>query len=324
MQYRTLGRTNEKISEIGHGTWGMGSMWGERDDEKAIQALKLGLEKGINFIDTAWVYGEGHSERLISKVVKETGARPFIATKCPPKNRAWPAKEGVRAQEVFPGDYLIQMTEISLKNLNTDCIDLQQLHVWNDAWLEQGDWIDAVERLKAQGKIRYFGVSLNNHQPDTGLRLVASGLVDTIQVIYNLFDQTPRERLFPLCKREQVGVIVRVPLDEGGLSGTLTPQTKFQKGDWRRHYFTGDRLQQTCEHAEQFQFLVHPPFKTLAQAANKFCLEEPAVSTVIPGMRTIAHVEENMAVSDMKGFSEEELQKAYTLAWPRNFYPRHG
>ncbi len=324
MKYRLFGRTNVTVSEIGHGTWAMGNMWGPRDDEQAIKALQLGLEKGINFIDTAWIYGDGHSEQLIGRVVQETGKRPFIATKCPPKNRAWPAKEGVRAQEVFPADYLIQMTESSLKNLKTECIDLQQLHVWNDSWLEQGDWIDAVEKLKNQGKIKHFGISLNDHQPDSGLRVVASGLIDSIQVIYNLFDQTPSERLFPLCQRNQVGVIVRVPLDEGGLSGTLTPQTEFVKGDWRREYFKGDKLRETCEHAEQFRFLIRPPFNSLAQVALKFCLENPAVSTVIPGMRTTSHVEENISVSEMEGFSDEELQKIYSLSWPRNFYPKHG
>ncbi|MCE9624371.1 MAG: aldo/keto reductase [Deltaproteobacteria bacterium] len=323
MRYRTFGRSGLPVSEIGHGTWAMGTMWGPRDDASALEALSFGFERGINFIDTAWVYGNGHSERLIAKALKESGEKAFIATKCPPKNRAWPAKPGVPAQEVFPADYLIEMTETSLKNLETDCVDLQQLHVWDDAWLEQGDWQEAVAKLKAQGKIRFFGVSLNDHQPDSGLRLVESGLVDSVQVIYNLFDQTPRERLLPLCREKQVGVIVRVPLDEGGLSGTLTPETRFGKGDWRVHYFKGDRLKETCERAKGFSFLVRPPIQSIAQAALKFCLSDPAVSTVIPGMRSVKHVEANTEVSDLEGFSEEELKKAYAMAWPRNYYPSY-
>ncbi len=324
MKYRTLGRTGVKVSEIGHGTWAMGNMWGPRDDVSALAALGRGIELGINFIDTAWIYGDGHSERLVGQTLKKFPQKIFVATKCPPQNRTWPAKPGVPAAEVFPGKYLIEMTEKSLKNLATDCIDLQQLHVWQEAWLSQGDWIDAVEKLKQQGKIRYFGVSLNDHQANSGGKLVESGLVDSIQVIFNLFDQTPREKLFPLCLEKKVGVIARVPFDEGGLTGALTPQTQFAKGDWRIQYFKGERLKETCERAEKFKFLVRSEIKSLAQAALKFCLSEPAVSTVIPGMRTEEHVEADVAVSDFPEFSSEELKKAHALSWPRNFYPAYG
>lgn len=322
MKYRSLGRSAEQVSEIGHGTWAMGNMWGPRDDATALAALARGIEGGVNFIDTAWVYGDGHSERLVGQTLKKFPQKIFVATKCPPKNRRWPAKAGIPLKEVFPGDYLIQMTEASLKNLNVDCVDLQQLHVWNDEWLQEGDWQEAVARLKQQGKIRYFGVSLNDHEPDSGLRLVASGLVDSVQVIFNLFDQSPRERLFPLCREKNVGVIVRVPFDEGGLTGTLTPDTRFSKGDWRIHYFKGERLKETCERAAQFQFMLRGEIQTPAQAALKFCLSEPAVSTVIPGMRQLAHVEANLAVSEFPDFSPEELKRAHALSWPRNFYPQ--
>lgn len=325
MQYRNLGRTGVKVSEIGHGTWAMGFMWGERKDPESLSALRRGLELGINFIDTAYLYGPGHSERLIGQVLKETVVKPFVATKCPPDPiKAWPPKPGTPADEAFRAEHLIATTEKSLKNLGVDCLDLQQLHVWRPEWLGQGGWLEAVEQLKQQGKIRYFGVSLNDHDADSGLELVASGLVDTIQVIFNLFEQRPREKLFPLCLKHKVGVIVRVPLDEGGLSGKLSPETKFPKGDWRVKYFTGDRLRETCEHAAQFNFLLNEERKTLAQAALKFCLSEPAVSTVIVGMRSPAHVEENVAVSEMTDFTSEELEKIYSLAWPRNFYPSFG
>jgi len=324
MKYRKLGKTKVEVSEIGHGTWAMGTMWGARDDANAFQALKRGIEGGINFWDTAWIYGDGHSERLIGKALKETGAKVFVATKCPPKNRAWPAKATVPVGEVFPGSYLTEMTEQSLKNLGCECLDLQQLHVWDDQWLEQGDWREAVDKLKSQGKIRHFGVSLNDHQAENGLKLVQSGLVDSVQVIFNLFDQRPREKLFPLCKEKDVGVIVRVPLDEGGLSGSLTADTKFEKGDWRVHYFKGDKLNQTVEHAEGFRFLQREDLPNLAAVALKFCLSEPAVSTVIPGMRKLKNVESNLSVSEARDFSPAELEKAHALAWPRNFYPSFG
>jgi len=325
MKYRTLGKTKLKISEMGHGTWAMGFMWGPRDDGQALAALKKGLERGINFIDTAYLYGDGHSEKLIGQVLKETGAKATVASKCPPNIKSWPPKPGTTAQEAFSGDYLTRMTELSLKNLGTEVLDLQQLHVWRPEWLDQGDWLEAVDRLKSQGKIHYFGVSLNDHDPDSGLELVKSGLVDTIQVIFNLFDQNPRKKLFPLCEENNVGVIVRVPLDEGGLSGKLTPGTEFIKGDWRaKYYFKGDRLRETWERAQKFSFLVQGEIKSLAQAALKFCLSEPAVSTVLAGMRRIEHVEENIRVSELPEFSPEALQRAHNLAWPRNYYPQWG
>lgn len=323
MRLRAFGGAGPQVSELGHGTWAMGSMWGSRDDTEALKALRRGLELGIHFWDTAFVYGKGHSERLLGRAIKEYGAKPFVATKCPPKSGGWPPKPGTPAAAAFPASHLIEMTETSLKNLGQETLDLQQLHVWNDEWLHHGDWLETLRKLKDQGKIKYFGVSLNDHQPDNGLKLVASGLVDSVQVIYNLFDQRAREKLFPLCREKGVAVIVRVPLDEGGLSGTLSPETSFAKGDWRSHYFKEDRVIETYAHAKAFDFLVRAPYKSLAQAAIKFCLMEPAVSTVLVGMRSVKHVEANVEVSEFEGFSEEELKKVYTLAWPRNYYPSH-
>jgi aryl-alcohol dehydrogenase-like predicted oxidoreductase len=321
MKYRSLGKTGVEVSEIGHGTWAMGFMWGERKDPEAKAALRRGMELGINFIDTAYLYGQGHSERLIGEMMREMGQRPFIATKIPPNIKDWPPKPGTPAQQAFSGEYLIEITERSLKNLGVDSIDLQQLHVWRPEWLGQGDWLDAVEKLKSQGKIRFFGVSLNDHDADSGLEVVASGLIDSVQVIFNLFEQRPRENLFPACLKHGVGVIARVPLDEGGLSGSLQVGMKFPKGDWRSHYFKGDRIQETLKHAEQFVFLIEGPIRSLPEAALKFCLSEPAVSTVIPGMRTVRHVEANAVVSEFPDFNAAALSRAHQLAWPRNFYP---
>jgi aryl-alcohol dehydrogenase-like predicted oxidoreductase len=324
MKYRPFGKTGIQVSEIGHGTWAMGFMWGERKDPEAKAALRRGLELGINFIDTAYLYGNGHSEQLIGEVMRETGQRPFVATKVPPNIKEWPPKPGTPPEQAFAASYLIDITERSLKNLGVECIVLQQLHVWRPEWLGRGDWLGAVEKLKTQGKIRFFGVSLNDHDADSGLELVASGLVDSVQVIFNLFEQRPREKLFPACIRHGVGVIARVPLDEGGLSGALQEGMKFPKGDWRAHYFKGDRIRETMERAKQFEFLMEGSMALLPQAALKFCLSEPAVSTVIPGMRTVDHVAANVLVPEFPDFSVSTLARIHALSWPRNFYPSFG
>ncbi len=320
MKYRKFGRTGLELSEIGHGTWGMGSMWGPRDDRAAIDALTRSLELGVNFFDTAIVYGEGHSEGLIASTFKETKKKCFVATKIPPKNREWPGRHNVDVSETFPADHIISCTEQSLKSLRMDCVDLQQLHVWSDTWLENTDWLSAVEKLKAEGKIKYFGVSINDHEPNTALKMVSSGIIDSVQVIYNIFDQAPAEKLFPLCQEKNVAVIVRVPFDEGSLAGKLTPDTEFHKKDWRRHYFKGDRLKETCARVDKLSFLVRDEIKNMAQAALKYCLSHPAVSTVIPGMRTIPHVEDCCSVSDGILLKETELKELENHAWDRNFY----
>ncbi len=321
MLTRTFGKTAQKISEIGHGTWSMGNMWGAKDDAEAIRALTRSLDLGVTFIDTAYVYGDGHSEKLIAKTFKETGRKVFVATKVPPKNFQWPARAQVPVNEAFPEDHIIKFTETSLKNLNTDCLDLQQLHVWHDNWLTQNDWPVVIEKLKRSGKIRFFGISINDNAPDTALKMVESGLIDSVQVIYNIFDQQPEEKLFPLCQKMKVGVIVRVPLDEGSLTGNLRNDTVFSKGDWRSNYFTKERLPETVERVENLKFLIRDEIKTMTAAALKFCLSHPAVSTVIPGMRKVSHVEENVTVSDGKLLDTKELQDLKKHAWPRNFYP---
>ncbi len=322
MRSRLFGATGVSVSEIGFGTWGFGGMWGPRDDGAAVEALNFALDLGVNFFDTAAVYGEGHSETLIGNVLRKRKRRDqsFIATKVPPKDFQWPAKAGSDVSKIFPGEWIRSFTEKSLKHLQTDVIDLQQLHVWAANWQNQGDWLQELQKLKQEGKIRFIGISLNDHEPDTGLELVRSGVVDSIQVIFNLFDQTPAERLLPLCREKNVAVIARVPFDEGGLTGTLTPETEFPKKDWRRHYFSGNRLKETCERAEKLKVFLKEEAQTLTELALRFCLSHPAVSTVIPGMRRREHVGKNCAVSDGKALSEKTLEALKTHAWQRNFY----
>ena len=316
------------VSEIGFGGWGIGkSWWGPTEDHTSLEALRTAFEGSVNFFDTATVYGEGHSEGLIAKVFQGQGLQvghtdqAFVATKVPPKNMGWPANPATPISEAFPTDWVITSTERSLKKLGTDCVDIQQLHVWTDSWIDCDEWKRAVVRLKQEGKIRFFGVSVNDYEPESVLKLVASGLIDTIQVIYNLFEQAPADKLFPLCEKHHVGVIVRVPFDEGSLTGTFTEKTLFPKGDFRRAFFGNGRLQEVLSRVERLkEDLPSEDQDPLSQAALKFCLSHPAVSRVIPGMRRPEHVLKNLAVSGKGIYSAEQLALLKKHIWQRNFY----
>jgi aryl-alcohol dehydrogenase-like predicted oxidoreductase len=321
MEYRALGQTGLNISEIGYGAWGIGgSMWQDSNDDESFRALHRAIDLGLNFIDTALVYGDGHSENIIGKVIKERKERLYVTSKIPPKNRKWPAVPGTTLREVFPFDHIITCTETSLKNLGVDTIDVQQFHVWDDAWTSDTEWQDAVAALKEQGKIRFFGISLNNHEPDNALKVAASGLVDSFQVIYNIYDQTPENNLFPLCLKNKIGIIVRVPLDEGGLSGNISAETIFPKGDFRNSYFRNDRKKQVAAHTDALRKLLGKEAATLPELALRFCLHHPAVSTVIPGMRSIKNVEANCMLSDGRKLSQTLLDELRSHTWDRDFY----
>ena len=319
MQYRQLGKSGIEVSEIGFGAWGIGGGWGERDDGAALAALERALELGVNFIDTALGYGEGHSEQLVGQAVRASGKEVVVATKVPPKNRTWPAQKGSTLSETFPKDYVLECTDKSLENLDVERVDVLQFHVWDDAWTEQDEWRETVQELKSSGRVRAFGLSINDHEPDNALAALETGLVDSVQVIYNIFDQSPQERLLPTCDRLGVGVIVRVALDEGGLTGAITPETEFEEGDWRADYFKGDRKRQVYERTQALGFLTEDG-SSLAEAALRFVLSHPAVSTVIPGMRSPGRVEQNVRVSDGQYLSVKTLDELRAHAWPRNFY----
>lgn len=309
------------MSEIGFGAWGIGGkQWLGGSDGESLRALRRALELGVNFLDTALAYNEGHSERLIAEAVRDAPGRVWIATKVPPKNRVWPAQPGVGIHEVFPYGYIIESTETSLRNLRTETIDLQQLHVWNPEWIVEEDWRRAAEDLKAAGKIRHFGISINDHQPDSALGAVATGLVDTVQVIYNIFDQTPENNLFPACLKQDVGVLARVPLDEGALTGAIREHAEFAPGDFRASYFRGDRKRQVAERVAALEKDLADVAGTLADVALRFCLSHPAVSTVIPGMRKVANVEANSRVSAEGPLPNQVLARLRKHAWTKNFY----
>jgi aryl-alcohol dehydrogenase-like predicted oxidoreductase len=321
MRYRKLGRTGLEVSEIGYGAWGIGGkQWKGATDDESLQALRRALELGLNFIDTALAYGDGHSEELVGPVVKQAPHRVFVATKVPPKNRIWPAAPGSPIEEVFPYDYIVRCTEESLRNLGLETIDLQQLHVWDAGWIHRDEWKRAFEDLRKAGKIRFCGISINDHQPDSALEVVASGLIDTVQVIYNIFDQSPEHDLFPAVQKHNVGVLARVPLDEGSLTGTITEATEFEGDEFRAFYFRGDRRKQVVERVNALKADLDGVPGTLPQFALRFCLSHPAVSTVIPGMRRVRNVESNCAVSDTGPLETPVLEKMKKHEWKKNFY----
>jgi aryl-alcohol dehydrogenase-like predicted oxidoreductase len=321
MRYRKLGRTGIEVSEIGYGAWGIGgAQWGGADDDESLQALHRAIDLGLTFVDTALAYGEGRSERLVGQVVREREETVHVATKVPPKNRIWPAEEGAKLEDVFPPGYVRECAEQSLSNLGMETVDLLQLHVWNDDWADSEELLDEVARLRSDGKIRHFGISINDHQPSNGLRLVRSGAADTVQVIYNVFDQSPEDELLPACREHDVGVIARVPLDEGGLTGRIDADTEFEGDDFRASYFRGDRKREVHERATAIASDLGIDEDQIAEAALRFILSEPAVSTVIPGMRSIRNVQRNTAASDAGPFSEDERERLRAHRWVRNFY----
>ena len=321
MNHRRLGRTGLEVSEVGYGAWGIGgSGWLGAQDDESLRALELALDSGINLIDTALGYGDGHSEELVGQAVRSRTETVYVATKIPPKNRLWPARAGTHADEAFPADHVRACTEQSLRNLGLEAIDVQQFHVWDDAWVDQGDWREAVEDLRREGKIRFFGVSINDHEPANALGLIRAGLADTVQVIYNAFDQSPEDELFPACREHDVGVLARVPLDEGGLTGRITPDTEFPEGDFRARYFRDDRKREVHERAQAIADDLGVGEDGLAELALRYILSAPEVSSVIPGMRSVRNVERNVAVADGRGLDPGQVERLKAHRWVRNFY----
>jgi aryl-alcohol dehydrogenase-like predicted oxidoreductase len=321
MNTRTLGRTGIEVSEIGYGAWGIGgSGWLGAQDDESLQALNRAIDLGVNLVDTALGYGDGHSEELVGQVVRERSETVHVSTKIPPKNRIWPAPDGIDPEEAYPAAHVIECTERSLRNTGLDVLDVQQFHVWSDEWVGRGSWQEAIERLQADGKIRAFGVSINDHQPANALKLIESGVVDTVQVIYNVFDQTPEDALLPACREHGIGVLARVPLDEGALTGRIGPGTTFPEGDFRARYFRGDRLEQVEEHVTALLEDLGIEREELAETALRYVLSSDVVSSVIPGMRTVRNVERNTALGDGQGLPAEQVERLRAHRWDRNFY----
>ena len=320
MHYRPLGKTGLSVSEIGFGAWGIGgSMWIGADEDESVRALHRAIELGVNFIDTARGYGE--SERIVGAVIREhPGDTLYVATKVPPKNGIWPAPAGLDPAGTYPGDHIRASLETSLRASGLDHFDVLQFHVWSDEWVSRGDWLETIDDLKKEGKIRFFGVSINDYQPENAIALVRSGNVDTVQCIYNVFHQAPEEQLFPACLEHGVGVIVRVPLDEGALTGRINAQTTFPDGDFRNRYFGGDRKEQVERHIDELIADVGIERDQVADVALRYVLSQEAVSTVIAGMRTVKNVERNAATGDGAGLSAERRALVARHRWEKNFY----
>ena len=306
---RRLGRTGLSVSEVGYGAWGIGgSMWLGAEDQESLRALNRAIDLGVNFIDTAAVYGNGHSERLVGEVVRERDERIVVASKIPPKNLEWPARTD-DPEEAFPADHVRKWTERTLTNLGLDVLDVQQFHVWNDEWVGRGSWLEGIQALKDEGKIRFFGVSINDLQPGNAVRLIETGSVDTVQVIYNVFEQAPEDELLAACERNDVGVIARVPFDEGSLTGRLTADSTFPEGDFRNEYFSGERsLDKVDARVRAILDDLGISREELPEVALRYVLSRPEVSTVIPGMRSVANVERNASVGDGSGLSDETVK----------------
>ena len=320
MRYRKLGRTGVEVADTSHGLWGMGG-WSGSEDRQSLEALQLAVDLGCNFFDSAWAYGEGKSDSLLGQAItKNPGKRLYAASKIPPKNGRWPALPKYKYHEVFPPDHVFKYGDMIRKNLGTDSIDLLQLHVWSDTWTDEPDFCNTVEKLKRDGIIRFFGLSLNRWEPENGIKAMRTGLIDSVQVIYSIFDQSPEDELFPACRELNVGVIVRVALDEGSLGGKMTRDTKFPEDDWRSRYFNPKNLANTLDRVDKLKQIL-PDGMSLPEMALRFVLSHPAVSTTIIGMRKLEHVRENIALSDKGPLSPELLQELKRHRWERKPAP---
>jgi aryl-alcohol dehydrogenase-like predicted oxidoreductase len=316
MKYRKLGRTGFEVSDIAHGLWGM-SGWSGSEDKESLQALQLAVDLGCNFFDTAWAYGEGKSDGLLGQILaKNKGKRLYAASKIPPLNDQWPAKPEYKYREVFPREHVFEYANKIREKLGTGSIDLLQFHVWDDSWAAEPEFRETVEQLKRDGTVRYFGLSLNRWEPANGIEALHTGLVDAVQVIYNIFDQAPEDKLFLVCRKLNVGVIARVPLDEGSLSGKMTADTRFPADDWRAKYFGPSNLANTVARVNELKKLL-PAGMTLPEMSLRFILSNPDVSTTIIGMRKLDHVKENIAYSDLGLLDPGLLQKLKAHRWDR-------
>jgi aryl-alcohol dehydrogenase-like predicted oxidoreductase len=296
--------------------WGMGN-WQGTEDELTVDVLQRAVDLGCNFFDTALAYGEGRSERLLGRVVRANPSKKiYTSTKVPPLNRQWPSRREFTLDDCFPPEHIEESVHQSLKNTGLESLDLVLLHTWEDSWLDDDRWAKKLDELRRAGLIHAFGISINRWEPWNGVRTVRSGLVDVVQVIYNIFDQNPEDELFPACVKHDVAIIARVPFDEGSLAGTLTRESSWPEGDWRKGYFVPENLISSVEHAEALKPVV-PADMTMPQMALRFILSNANVSTVIPGMRKSRYVEANVAASEAGPLSEELRGMLRAHRWER-------
>jgi aryl-alcohol dehydrogenase-like predicted oxidoreductase len=325
MRYRQFGRVGWQVSEIGYGMWGMAG-WSGSDDQESLESLQAAVELGCTFFDTAHAYGEGHSEKLLGQTVRANrDKRLYTATKLPPKNRQWPAPSDSALQENYPLDHVEEFVYRSLQSADLESFDLIQFHTWEDNWLRDDRWLYKLDDLRSQQLIKAIGISLNRWEPWNGVRAVETGQIDSVQVVYNIFDQNPEDELFPACEAKGTAVIARVPFDEGTLTGTLTKESRWPEDDWRNTYFAAENLNASVDRAEELKKLLRDwnrehkgePEITMPELALRFILSSATVSTIIPGMRKLSHVKANIAASDAGPLPRELYQKLKAHRWVR-------
>ncbi|HXW80524.1 MAG TPA: aldo/keto reductase [Acidimicrobiales bacterium] len=332
MKYRRLGKTGLEVSEIGYGTWMIANnrnLWVGADIDESLQSLHKFAELGGNYVDTAWLYGfdkalpDRHpSEELVGRFLKERGRGDIVvSTKIPAKNGVMPARKGVPMDEVFPPGHIRQCVDDSLRSLGQDVLDIVQFHVWQDEYVDRDDWKETILDLTERGKVKFWGISVNDYQPSNCFRALGTGLISTIQFIFNLFHQKPAVKLLPYAREHDIGLIARVVFDEGGLTGNVTPSTVSADGDFRPMYFQGDRLAELAKHLDGLRELLDGEAGSLPELALRYPLSYDAVSTVVPGMRKMKNVLANVAVSDGRRLSPQMLENLKSHSWERNFYP---
>ena len=327
MRYRRFGRTGWEVSEIGYGMWGMAS-WANSSDDESLASLQASVDGGCNFFDTAYAYGQGRSEHLLGQTVKSNpGKRLYTATKIPPKDLQWPALAGSTLLQSYPPDHVEEYVHRSLENAGLQQFDLMQFHTWNDEWMRDDRWFYRIDDMRSQKLINAIGISINRWEPWNGVKAVRSGQIDAVQVIYNIFDQNPEDELFPACREMNVAVIARVPFDEGTLTGTLTKDSKWPEGDWRNTYFVPENLISSVEKADEVKKALEEWNRerseriTMPELALRFILGNQDVSTIIPGMRKLRHVESNIAASDSGPLAPELQEKMRAFRWVRKPAP---
>lgn len=321
MIMKNFANSNDKVSQLGYGCWGIGkAMWGGADDQESKRSLLRAIDEGINFFDTALVYGRGHSEKLVGEAERESGKKLFIASKIPSKKNEWPASDYSEFKDSFPKKHIIEKTEESLKNLKRDYVDLMQFHVWNDKWAKEDEWKEAVEKLKKDGKVRFWGISINDHQPENGIEAGKTGLIDSYQVIFNIFEQKPVVKLLPFAKANNISIIARVPFDEGALTGNVEPSTEFPVGDFRSEYFRGKRKMDVKLRVDEIWKDVKEETDSLAEAALRFIISHEAVTSVIPGMRKEKNLVANIKSISKGVLSPRLIEELKVHKWDKNFY----
>jgi aryl-alcohol dehydrogenase-like predicted oxidoreductase len=327
MRNRQFGRTGWEVSEIGYGMWGMAG-WSNSDDHESLQSLQTSVNRGCNFFDTAYAYGEGRSENLLGQTVRANrDKRLYTATKIPPRNKQWPARSEYTLQDSYPPDHVEEFVHRSLESSGLESFDLMQFHTWEDQWLKDDRWFYKLDDLRSQRLINAIGISLNRWEPWNGVQAVRTGQIDSVQVIYNIFDQNPEDDLFPACEEMNVAVIARVPFDEGTLTGTLTKDSKWPEGDWRNTYFVPENLTASVERANALKELLeawnkeHSSDMSMPEMALRFILSNPTVSTIIPGMRKLSHVESNIAAGEAGALPADLLEELKKHRWVRKPTP---